>query len=157
MPSSLASALSITLCAQCFTLPVQILMQPQVSFISVIANLIVAPFVDFATIFGLLSLICANWSYSISLIFATISSFGTNIMANCAWYLGDLQIGTIPWVNGSLGAWLIAFAEFAIFLLVLIINKYFRKSESYNSLRIFLQVKSNRFKQLINDSTKLFE
>ncbi|MCW1065528.1 hypothetical protein OJ615_11265, partial [Streptococcus anginosus] len=65
--------------------------------------------------------------------------------------------GTIPWVNGSLGAWLIACAEFAIFLLVLIINKYFRKSESYNSLRIFLQVKSNRFKQLINDSTKLFE
>ena len=157
VPSSLASALSITLCAQCFTLPVQILMQPQVSFISVIANLIVAPFVDFATIFGLLSLICANWSYSISLIFATISSFGTNIMANCAWYLGDLQIGTIPWINGSLGAWLIACAEFAIFLLALIINKYFRKSESYNSLRIFLQVKSNRFKQLINDSTKLFE
>lgn len=157
MPSSLASALSITLCAQCFTLPVQILMQPQVSFISVIANLIVAPFVDFATIFGLLSLICANWSYSISLIFATISSFGTNIMANCAWYLGDLQIGTIPWINGSLGAWIIACAEFVIFLLALIINKYFRKSESYNSLRIFLQVKSNRFKRLINDSTKLFE
>ena len=157
VPSSLASALSITLCAQCFTLPVQILMQPQVSFISVIANLIVAPFVDFATIFGLLSLVCAHWSYSISLIFATISSFGTNIMANCAWYLGDLQIGTIPWVNGSLGAWLIACAEFTIFLLALLINKYFRKSESYNSLRIFLQVKSNRFKQLINDSTKLFE
>lgn len=157
VPSSLASALSITLCAQCFTLPVQILMQPQVSFIYVIANLIVAPFVDFATIFGLLSLICANWSYSISLIFATISSFGTNIMANCAWYLGDLQIGTIPWINGSLGAWIIACAEFAIFLLALIINKYFRKSESYNSLRILLQVKSNHFKQLINDSTKLFE
>ncbi|WP_019261652.1 ComEC/Rec2 family competence protein [Gardnerella vaginalis] len=157
MSSSLASALSITLCAQCFTLPVQILMQPQVSFISVIANLIVAPFVDFATIFGLLSLVCAHWSYSISLIFATISSFGTNIMANCAWYLGDLQIGTIPWVNGSLGAWLIACAEFAIFLLALLINKYFRKSESYNSLRILLQVKLNRFKQLINDSTKLFE
>lgn len=157
MPSSIASALSITLCAQCFTLPVQILMQPQVSFISIIANLIVAPFVDFATIFGLLSLVCACWNYSIALFFANISSIGTNIMANCAWNLGDLQIGVIPWVSGPLGAWLAWFVEFSVFLCVFFINKYLKNKEFYNAFKIYAQAKSNRFKHLVDDSVELFE
>lgn len=157
MPSSIASALSITLCAQCFTLPVQILMQPQVSFISIIVNLLVAPFVDFATIFGLLSLVCSCWNYSIALFFANISSIGTNIMANCAWNLGDLQIGVIPWVSGPLGAWLAWFVEFSVFLCVFFINKYLKNKEFYNSFKIYAQAKSNRFKHLVDDSIKLFE
>lgn len=157
MPSSIASALSITLCAQCFTLPVQILMQPQVSFISIIANLIVAPFVDFATIFGLLSLVCSCWNYSIALFFANISSIGTNIMANCAWNLGDLQIGVIPWVSGPLGAWLAWFVEFSVFLCVFFINKYLKNKEFYNAFKIYAQAKSNRFKHLVDDSVELFE
>lgn len=157
MPSSIASALSITLCAQCFTLPVQILMQPQVSFISIIANLLVAPFVDFATIFGLLSLVCACWNYSIALFFANISSIGTNIMANCAWNLGDLQIGVIPWVSGPLGAWLAWSVEFSVFLCAFFINKYLKNKEFYNSFKIYAQAKSNRFKHLVDDSVELFE
>lgn len=157
IPSSIASALSITLCAQCFTLPVQILMQPQVSFISIIANLIVAPFVDFATIFGLLSLVCSCWNYSIALFFANISSIGTNIMANCAWNLGDLQIGVIPWVSGPLGAWLAWFVEFSVFLCVFFINKYLKNKEFYNAFKIYAQAKSNRFKHLVDDSVELFE
>lgn len=157
MPSSIASALSITLCAQCFTLPVQILMQPQVSFISIIANLIVAPFVDFATIFGLLSLVCSCWNYSIALFFANISSIGTNVMANCAWNLGDLQIGVIPWVSGPLGAWLAWFVEFSVFLCVFFIDKYLKNKEFYNAFKIYAQAKSNRFKHLVDDSVELFE
>ena len=157
MPSSIASALSITLCAQCFTLPVQILMQPQVSFISIIANLLVAPFVDFATIFGLLSLVCSCWNYSIALFFANISSIGTNIMANCAWNLGDLQIGVIPWVSGPLGAWLAWSVEFSVFLCVFFINKYLKNKEFYNAFKIYAQAKSNRFKHLVDDSVELFE
>lgn len=157
MPSSIASALSITLCAQCFTLPVQILMQPQVSFISIIANLIVAPFVDFATIFGLLSLVCSCWNYSIALFLANISSIGTSIMANCAWNLGDLQIGVIPWVSGPLGAWLAWSVEFSVFLCVFFINKYLKNKEFYNAFKIYAQAKSNRFKHLVDDSVELFE
>lgn len=157
MPSCIASALSITLCAQCFTLPVQILMQPQVSFISILTNLIVTPFVDFATIFGLLSLVFACWNYSISLFFASFSSIGTNIMAFCAWNLGDLQIGVFPWIAGPLGAWLACIAEFSVFFAILFANKYLKNKEFYNTFKIYAQAKSNRFKHLIDDSVKLFE
>ncbi|WP_270416601.1 ComEC/Rec2 family competence protein [Bifidobacterium pseudolongum] len=60
MPRGAAQALAMTVSAQVFTLPVQILISPQVPLWSIPANLMVAPFTDLATITGLLSCLCAT-------------------------------------------------------------------------------------------------
>ncbi|MDK6355915.1 ComEC/Rec2 family competence protein, partial [Escherichia coli] len=83
----------MTLSAQFWTMPVQILMQPEVSFMSVPANLIVAPLMDWATVFGLISLVCSSFNDGLSLIFARASSIGTSFMEKCAYWCDEAAFG----------------------------------------------------------------
>lgn len=59
LPDRLAKPLAASCCAQLFAGPVQILMDNKVSIWSLPANLLVAPFVNAATILGLCSLFVA--------------------------------------------------------------------------------------------------
>lgn len=59
MPHGIAEMMAMTVAAQLFTLPIQVLMEPELPLLSVPANLLVSPFVGLATMAGLMALACA--------------------------------------------------------------------------------------------------
>lgn len=89
VPRSIAVPLSATLCAQAFTLPLQMLMGPVPDWRSVPANLLTSPFVDAATILGLLSLATCRWLPPVGLALARAASVPTGIIVLLAdWLVG---------------------------------------------------------------------
>lgn len=55
MPHGIAEMMAMTVAAQLFTLPIQVLMEPELPLLSVPANLLVSPFVGLATMAGLMA------------------------------------------------------------------------------------------------------
>ena len=100
MPRGAAQALAMTVSAQVFTLPVQILISPQVPLWSIPANLMVAPFTDLATITGLLACLCATVCPPVAPMFATVASWCTRPIALAAGLFGTADDGCIPWAQG---------------------------------------------------------
>lgn len=156
LPKWLASALSITVCAWFFTMPIQILMQPEISFMSTFANLMVSPFVDWATICGLISLTLSIFNNSVGLLFARASSIGTGIMARCAYLCDEYALGVFPWMKGALGAFLILGVELVLFVSLIIISKLVCKLSIVSQSYIALQLTNNKAKRIVDDSLKLF-
>ncbi len=103
MPRGAAQALAMTVSAQVFTLPVQILISPQVPLWSIPANLMVAPFTDLATITGLLACLCATVCPPVAPMFATVASWCTRPIALAAGLFGTADDGCIPWAQGAPG------------------------------------------------------
>ncbi|RYQ54408.1 competence protein [Bifidobacterium pseudolongum subsp. pseudolongum] len=103
MPRGAAQALAMTVSAQVFTLPVQILISPQVPLWSIPANLMVAPFTDVATITGLLACVCATACPPCAIVFATLSAWCTRPIALAADLFGAAEDGCIPWAQGAPG------------------------------------------------------
>lgn len=101
-PVWLAQASAVTVAAQVFTLPVQVLMTPQIPLMSVVANVCVAPFVTFSTLTGLAGLSCAWLSPAMGGFFAWLSSCGTLVMDRVAGLLGGEW--AVLGVGGS-GVW----------------------------------------------------
>lgn len=157
MPNWISSALSITLAAQLWTMPVQILMQPEVSFMSVPANLIVAPLMDWATVCGLISLVCASFSEGLSLIFARASSIGTNFMEKCAYFCDEAAFGVFPWMKGSAGAWLMVGVEVALFAAFMIAFRVFHNRAYVQRISIIGQIWASSGKRMVEDASKIFE
>lgn len=85
------------------TLPVQILISPQVPLWSIPANLMVAPFTDLATITGLLACLCATVCPPVAPMFATVASWCTRPIAVAAGLFGTADDGCIPWAQGAPG------------------------------------------------------
>lgn len=156
LPKWLASALSITVCAWFFTMPIQILMQPEISFMSTFANLMVSPFVDWATICGLISLTLSIFNNSVGLLFARASSIGTGIMARCAYLCDEYALGVFPWMKGALGAFLILGVELVLFVSLIIVSKLVCKLSIVSQSYIALQLTNNKAKRIVDDSLKLF-
>lgn len=157
MPNWISSALSITLAAQLWTMPVQILMQPEVSFMSVPANLIVAPLMDWATVCGLISLVCASFSEGLSLIFARASSIGTNFMEKCAYLCDEAAFGVFPWMKGSAGAWLMVGVEVALFAAFMIAFRVFHNRAYVQRMSIIGQLWASSGKRIVKEASKIFE
>lgn len=157
MPSCVASALAITLSAQFWTMPVQILMQPEVSFMSVPANLIVAPLMDWATVCGLISLVCASFNGGLSLIFARASSIGTSFMQKCACWCDEVSFGVFPWIKGAAGAWAMLCAEFVILALFMLALRAFRNKYYAQRASIIGQLWSASAKRTLREAEKIFE
>lgn len=84
MPHSIAEMMAMTVAAQLFTLPIQVLMEPELPLLSVPANLLVSPFVGLATMAGLMALTCAWCTPWLAGVFAWISSWGTLVMERVA-------------------------------------------------------------------------
>ncbi|WEV71768.1 ComEC/Rec2 family competence protein [Bifidobacterium sp. ESL0790] len=118
LPGFLAEGVAVTLAAQLFTLPIQVLMDPQLPLLSVPANLIVAPFVDFSTLTGLAALLFAGIAPRIAFCLAWASSCGTVVMCWCADTIGSRQSATMPWAGGVFGSLAVVAAEVAVVLLV---------------------------------------
>lgn len=113
-PTFLAESISVTLAAQMFTLPIQVLMTPELPLLSVPANLIVAPFVDWSTLTGLSALLLSPFSERSSFVFAWLSSCGTSVMRWCADTIGESASVTIPWAGGVAGSALVVIIELVI-------------------------------------------
>lgn len=157
MPNWISSALSITFAAQCWTMPVQILMQPEVSFMAVPANLIVAPLMDWATVCGLISLVCASFSAGLSLIFARASSIGTSFMEKCAYFCDEAAFGVFPWMKGAAGAWLMVGVEITIFSAFMIAFRGFHNRDYVQRISIIGQIWASSGKRMVEDASKIFE
>ena len=113
LPRFVAEALSMTIAAQVFTLPIQMLIEPELPVFSIPANLMVAPFVGFATLAGLASL-AVSWLIPwLGLQLARAASWGTAVMELTALELGSGSQATIPWAGGVGGAVLVCVVEAA--------------------------------------------
>lgn len=157
MPRWISSALSITLAAQCWTMPVQILMQPEVSFMSVPANLIVAPLMDWSTVCGLISLICASFSAGLSLIFARASSIGTGFMEQCACWCDEAAFGVFPWMQGTAGAWLMVGVEVTLFAAFMIAFRALRNRAAVQRMNIIGQLWCSSGRRMWSEASQIFE
>lgn len=115
LPRYLAEGMSVTIAAQLFTLPIQVLMNPELPVLSVPANLIVAPFVDLLTLTGLAALLLAPFASHLSFVFAWLSSCGTAVMQWCADTIGGSTSATMPWAGGIAGAMLVVQCELVAF------------------------------------------
>lgn len=91
LPSCLRESLSVTLSAQALTLPIQLLISPQLSLMSVPANLCVAPFVSFSTVCGLLSLLASWVAPHAGTVLACMAGAGTEAMAAIARFFASLD------------------------------------------------------------------
>lgn len=111
MPKPIARALAMTFSAQLFTLPIQILMVPQVPLLSVPANLLVAPVVTCATVCGLAALLLSSWFPDVAYIAAWLSSLATWVMERCAHWLGSNPSSVLAWPDGVRGSILVVCVE----------------------------------------------
>ena len=103
LPTFLARPLATTLCAQAGTLPVQVLMSPGLPLLAPLANLLVTPVVDAATVTGLLALL-TSWLWPpVGLFLARLTSLGTGVMAFAARWLGEAA-APAAWPAGSVGS-----------------------------------------------------
>lgn len=85
-PYSLASALAATLCAQLFTLPLQLMMGPLADARSIPINMVAPLFIDVATLLGLISLVLSTIAPHVSFACAYGASCITGVFVLvCSW------------------------------------------------------------------------
>lgn len=118
LPSPLASALAVTLCAQAAAMPIQMLMNPSIPLWCAPANLLVSWVVDAATICGLVALAVAWLSPTLGSVFATLASFGKSVIERTAITVGNLPHATQPWMQGATGALIMIVCELVIATLI---------------------------------------
>jgi competence protein ComEC len=113
MPAFIAESMSMTVAAQLFTLPIQVLIEPELPVFSIPANLIVAPLVSFSTLAGLSSLFTSWAMPTTGFLLACMASWGTAVMEYVSRSLGTGERATIAWSGGIQGALLICAIETA--------------------------------------------
>lgn len=114
-----AGQLGIAVGAQMFTLPIQLLMDPEIPILSVPTNIVVAPAVNLATIFGLLALSTACFLPKLAYGCAWLSSIGTSLMYDCAKWLSDTEISIMTWLPGWQGVILMLLIELLCIAIVI--------------------------------------
>ncbi|WEV58265.1 ComEC/Rec2 family competence protein [Bifidobacterium sp. ESL0728] len=134
IPKFLAEGMSVTIAAQLFTLPIQVLMTPTLPLLSVPANLVVAPFVDFSTLTGLAGLILSPSAPHLAFAFVWLSSCGTSVMQWCADTIGGSQTATIPWAGGMVGALTVVVCEVGIAMLFKALSGILKRRDTEGSL-----------------------
>jgi Zn-dependent protease len=133
MPHGIAEMMAMTVAAQLFTLPIQVLMEPELPLLSVPANLLVSPFVGLATMAGLMALACAWCEPWLAGVFAWISSWGTLVMERVALWLGGSTMAVIPWKDGVTGAVLIVAVEIGIGMLLVFVSRCLQHVRRYEA------------------------
>lgn len=124
IPGWLAQGLSMTICAQVLSLPVSLLMQPSLPLLSPIANVLVAPFVEGATILGLAAFSIAWVAPRLAYALLWLGSGCTQIMNQISLWLADRPWCSLPWPQG-LGGIGALFASYVVFILTCLVMKTF--------------------------------
>lgn len=128
MPRPVADTMAVTVAAQVFALPVQVMMTPQLPVLAVPANMMVAPFVAFSTIAGLLSL-CLSWAVPpLGSAFAWAACLGTLPLERCAMLIGGSRFSAMPWREGVTGAAVVALIELIVPLTIMAVRAMARSA-----------------------------
>ena len=128
MPLPIAQAASMTIAAQVLTLPIQVLIEPEIPMFSILANIVVTPFVGFSTLAGLASLATSWLCPQLGLSLAQLASMGTAVMELASRYLGSGEHAVLAWPNGLRGALAICLMEAACALAVWLSRLLLRKT-----------------------------
>lgn len=104
----LADATAIPLAAQVTCAPVIVLLQGSISLIGVLANLVAAPFVAPATIAGVVTALVAAVHVGAASLIAWLAALPALAIAADARATARVPFGTLPWVEGTPGALLLA-------------------------------------------------
>lgn len=134
LPDRLAEAVAMTLAAQTATLPIQVMMEPELPLWSIPANVLVSPVVDFATMAGLAGLAVAWANVDAASLCAWIASWGTRVMEVVAMRLGGGDHAVVPWAGGVGGALLLAGVEAAVIIVVIRIARFLGPSRAVHAL-----------------------
>ena len=125
---AMAGLIATTLSAQAFTLPIQLLIESEIPVFSVPANLLVAPVIDLATMFGLIALGSAWLLPELAYACAWLSSVGTSLMYDCARWLGGTEFSTVGWLAGVRGVVLMVVVECLLLALVVSVHRLYAKA-----------------------------
>ncbi|WP_431473612.1 ComEC/Rec2 family competence protein [Ornithinimicrobium sp. W1665] len=105
----LGDAVAVPLAAQVACAPVIVLLQGSIPVVAVLANLLAAPLVAPTTVLGVLAAVASPVSVALGTVVAW-----TGRAALPAWTIGriartgaDVPYGTLDWVDGPTGAWLL--------------------------------------------------
>ena len=124
LPSWMSEAVAVTVSAQIFTLPIQLLMNASVPLWSVVANVCVAPFVTWSTLCGLVSLLVSWICPSVGWVLAWAASGGTGVMDTVAHACSQLGGGVVQMPLTGVGAAAVAVgAEMVVALLAIGVHK----------------------------------
>lgn len=124
LPDALADAMAMTVAAQLATMPIQVLMEPQLPVWSVPANILVTPVVAFSTMTGLAGLAVAWVNVDAARVCVWLASWGTRIMEQVALRLGDGSQAVVPWAEGVPGAVALALVEAALIRSVVLVHHW---------------------------------
>lgn len=103
-----AFALAVPLAAQAACGPVLVLLDPSVSTVSVLANLLAAPALVPATVLGLVATVLAPWLPVVAGSVAWVAGGATWWIAAVAHACATLPGAAVPWLGGPAGAVLLA-------------------------------------------------
>lgn len=163
LPKPIASGLAMTVAAQYATMPIQILMEPQLPVLSCVANLLVAPVVSYATLIGLAALLCAWADDDVAYGLVRLASLGTRVMEVVADGLGNADVAVLPWKDGITGALTMAGIEAAALIAIrMIVRRGGRGGDDGPAAKRFTRDPRNRLgiwfadtMRLMTDSTRI--
>lgn len=123
LPRRMADALATTIGAQLLTSPLQLLMQPQIALWAVPANLLVAPWMDMATVCGLGAYTVSWCMPTLGFALAWCASLGTKSVEIAADVFGaDDGSAQLAWPSDTAGALRLAGAETLVVLIVVLLR-----------------------------------
>lgn len=100
MPKALALALSVTIAAQLFCLPLLVQLQSGLPTYSVVANLLAGPMVAPVTVIGMIALVLTPISPFLVSGLTWIASLGTWVIEVVAIFFAELPVASFPWATG---------------------------------------------------------
>lgn len=133
LPATLARAISASICAQAFAMPIQLLMSNEIPIYSLPANLLVAPFVDIATMLGLGALLLAWCAPSIAYALAWASSACTRAIAVAADTFGAGDSSTLPWMEGATGIVMLVIAQLTFYAICMGIRAWVNAYDAWRT------------------------
>ncbi|GAA2240238.1 hypothetical protein GCM10010413_47620 [Promicromonospora sukumoe] len=116
---AMAFALAVPLAAQAACGPVLVLLDPSVSTVSVLANLLAGPALFPATVLGLVATVLAPWLPAVAGVVAWLASGATWWIAVVAHRSATLPGAAAPWPGGPAGAILLAVLTAVVLWVVL--------------------------------------
>ena len=105
--SLLGDAVSVPLAAQVACAPVIVLLQGNITTVAVLANLLAAPLVAPTTVLGVVAAVLSPLSILLGQGVAWLAALPAWLIGLVARRCADLPWGTVDWVDGVPGAWLL--------------------------------------------------
>ncbi|WP_272914064.1 ComEC/Rec2 family competence protein [Ornithinimicrobium cerasi] len=120
--SLLGDAVAVPLAAQVACAPVIVLLQGSVTTVAVVANLLAAPLVAPTTVLGVLAAVVSPFSVPLARLVAWAAALPAWLIGRVARACAELPWGTLDWVDGVAGAWLLT----GVTLVVLLTGPWWR-------------------------------